>query len=546
MKKPLLYVAAWFLTSCLLVGFSQAEAKETSDDRALDRPPVNFQPGDEYADANRFFQGIPGIESAPKGRLWATWYTGGLTEDEHNFVPIVTSGDDGKTWSGFKLVIDPPGNVRAFDPALWTDPTGRLWLFWAQGYSWYDGRAGVWAITTDNPDDENPTWSAPRRLCDGVMMNKPTALKDGTWILPVALWDFLPPSKGLAERGQAFYLGSRNGVNFVASSDQGKSWSFLGQARVPKAQCMEHMVVERKDGRLWTLVRTTYGIGETFSDDGGRTWTLGRPSKMVHPVSRFFIRRLKSGNLLLVKHGPLDKQSGRSHLTAYVSKNDGKNWEGGLLLDERHGVSYPDGFQAADGTIYIIYDFDRTGDKTILMSTFTEEDILARRDVSKKCRFRQLINQATGVHPSQKKKVTKIELDANADGVPFAVAVPAGIRSDSAKIETFEKGSILFTDRKYKIENLPGVLAKKRFLQSSINSVQAECTRSGSVWVVTPSTGRNADSQAEKLVAGGYKKVAVAEFLLFDNIPQNVCSVYQKSVKKGDKIELGKWAVLVF
>ncbi len=34
-------------------------------------------PGYEYADDQRMFQGIPGLAISPGGRLWATWYTGG-------------------------------------------------------------------------------------------------------------------------------------------------------------------------------------------------------------------------------------------------------------------------------------------------------------------------------------------------------------------------------------------------------------------------------------------------------------------------------------
>jgi len=34
-------------------------------------------PGAEAADGARTWQGIPGIERAPNGRLWAIWYTGG-------------------------------------------------------------------------------------------------------------------------------------------------------------------------------------------------------------------------------------------------------------------------------------------------------------------------------------------------------------------------------------------------------------------------------------------------------------------------------------
>ncbi len=56
--------------------------------------------------------------------------------------------------------------------------------------------------------------------------------------------------------------------------------------------------------------------------------------------------KLLSGNWLLVKHGALDaladvseekhpQNKGRSHLTAFLSRDEGATWEGGLLLDGR-------------------------------------------------------------------------------------------------------------------------------------------------------------------------------------------------------------------
>ena len=48
----------------------------------------------------------------------------------------------------------------------------------------------------------------------------------------------------------------------------------------------------------------------------------------------------------------------RSHMTAFVSDDDGALWKGRLLLDERES-SYPDGIQAEDGTLLTIYDHQR-------------------------------------------------------------------------------------------------------------------------------------------------------------------------------------------
>ena len=274
------------------------------------------------------------------------------------------------------------GTAGPIDPELWVDPDGRLWLFWAQKIDKQESEpdAGVWAIVTDRPDEAKPQWSKPRRLTDGIMMCKPTVLSTGEWAMPAARWR------------------AKNGARMVVSSDHGKTWKERGACDVPKEaqNCDEHMIVEKKDGTLWMWVRTLYGIGESVSRDRGRTWSALEPSRVRHPTARFFLRRLRSGNLLLVKHGPLDKRIGRSHLTAYVSRDDGASWSGGLLLDERGGISYPDGAQAADGAIYITYDFDRGGAKEILMARFTEEDIEQGAWVSKAAAQRVLVHKALG------------------------------------------------------------------------------------------------------------------------------------------------------
>jgi hypothetical protein len=152
------------------------------------------------------------------------------------------------------------------------------------------------------------------------------------------------------------------------------------------------MVVQRRDGSLWMLVRTMYGIGQSTSRDGGRTWSPGT-RYADHVVTRFFIRRLKSGRLLVVRHDP-PSGKGRSHLTAHLSDDDGATWKYRMLLDERNSVSYPDGTQAPDGTIYIIYDRERTGAREILMSAFTEKDVEAGQPTSPKARLRVLVNKA--------------------------------------------------------------------------------------------------------------------------------------------------------
>ena len=375
---------------------------ERDRDPALWPPTVLLDPGPRYGDAARLWQGIPGIERAPNGRLWALWYSGGTGEGPDNYVVLVTSGDDGHTWSPPQLIVDPAGRVRAYDPALWHAPDGRLWLFWAQSYGWWDGRSGVWAITTAESGAERPTWSAPRRLCDGIMMNKPTVLTSGDWVLPAAVWNRPAGGKGSLE-AYSHDLGDLNGGNLVISHDQGRTWSILGQTQVPERVFDEHMLIERRDGSLWTLVRTSYGIGESISTNGGRTWSAGQRSNIRNANARFHIRRLQNGQLLVVHHDPPgdpDRTPGRSHLTAHISDDDGRTWSGGLVIDERAGVSYPDACETPGGLIYLIYDFSRQGEKEILMATFTAEDVAAGKPVSEETRFRVRVNKA-GPRPNK-------------------------------------------------------------------------------------------------------------------------------------------------
>ena len=339
--------------------------------------------GEKFVKANRQFEGIPGIEVTPSGRLWATWYSGGDNEGPENYVLLVTSDDGGQTWSDLKAAVDPAGEERAFDPGLWIDPLGRLWWYWNQSMAHpenpcYDGRVGVWIAICENPDADNPSWSAPRRIANGIMMNKPTVTSDGTWLFPAAVWSTTKPKLEALEAEQF--------SNVIASSDQGATFYLQGSADIPQRTYDEHMVVERKDHSLWMIVRTSYGYGESFSTDGGRSWSEGKPSQLQGPNSRAFLRRLASGRLLFVGHAgnPSDKSdagpggfwAGRSHLTAWLSEDDGTTWIGGLLLDERKNISYPDGAQDAEGNIHIIYDRERLKDRDILLAKFTEAEIL--------------------------------------------------------------------------------------------------------------------------------------------------------------------------
>ena len=255
-------------------------------------------------------------------------------------------------------------------------------------------------MNPEDPERADTAWTPARRLCDGFLKNKPIALGN-RWLLPVEFMncdplegslDGLRPQKG----PHAHPMPRFKAANVFASGDGGRTVSFFGQAQIPPKDrdCTENMVVERKDGSLWMLVRTKYGIGETVSTDGGKTWTDVKPSAIQNPNSRFYIGRLKSGAMLLVKNGPTDKRIGRSRITAFVSDDDGATWIGGLVLDERDNVSYPDAVEGPDGFIHVVHDRERTKAREILHHRFTEADVRAGRLVTPGSRLKDIVNKA--------------------------------------------------------------------------------------------------------------------------------------------------------
>ncbi len=334
----------------------------------------------------RTWQGIPGLERTSNGRLYVSWFSGGRQEPAvENTVYLKRSDDGGRTFSQPQPMAGPLHGSRCYDPTLWLDPTGRLWLIFNRSNR-ETAEHGVYARLCDAPESPEPVWTPEFRLgFDGApfsfRMNKPTVLQNGEWILPVT--HASSPTK-------SWGAGPLQLQGAAISSDKGKTWKLHGAVQAPP-WALENMIVELRDGRLWMLIRTDSGVlWESHSADKGLTWSNAKASSIPSPGSRFFIRRLASGNLLLVNHY---KFKGRSHLTARLSSDDGVNWNDGLLLDERANVSYPDGVQDKNGLIWMVHDRERYAQSEVLLSTFREEDVLAGKDVSGKVGLKQTIEQ---------------------------------------------------------------------------------------------------------------------------------------------------------
>lgn len=344
---------------------------------------------ENYSTPNRMWQGIPGIEVSRGGRIFISAYSGGITEGAGNFAFLLCSSDGGKTFTEI-AVADPGAEARAFDPALWIDPLGRLWFIWA-----VQPENRVEFARLDDPDGDLRQWSAVRTLGFDIMLNKPIVADNGDWLFPCAVW-----KDGLLSCGWG-NDGNPVGSHVFVSRDQGESFSLLGTAIATDRWYDEHMLLQQLDGSLSMFIRTCYGIARSVSTDGGITWSQGVDAGLGGPNSRFYIGRLRSGNLLLVNHY---RFAGRNNLTALLSEDDGKTWPYHLLLDERKPVSYPDVKEADDGMIYIAYDYQRgahynkntdytNSERALLYARITEADIRAGKLVNESSALKIIANK---------------------------------------------------------------------------------------------------------------------------------------------------------
>ncbi len=326
-----------------------------------------------YESRFRVWQGIPGIEVTKGGRIFSTFYSGGTTEENENYVVLLKS-DDGKNF-GEPVAVAYDKNHRCYDSCLWIDPCGRLWFTWS-----YAPDHAVYGVICDDPDADKLVWGKEFKIGNDVMMNKPVVLSTGEWLFPIAVWNY-----GIRVISKRFDTNDPERGSFVYKTcDNGLTFEKLGHADVNQRWYDEHMIIELKSGVLAMYVRTLYGIGVSYSYDRGATWTEGRNSGIGGPCSRFFIRRLKSGRLLLINNA---NTSTRNNLTAMLSEDDGATWKYSLMIDERDDVSYPDAKEADDGYIYITYDRERGSAfnsykearaqaREVLIAKITENDII--------------------------------------------------------------------------------------------------------------------------------------------------------------------------
>ncbi|MEM9657138.1 MAG: exo-alpha-sialidase, partial [Planctomycetota bacterium] len=122
-------------------------------------------------------------------------------------------------------------------------------------------------------------------------------------------------------------------------------------------------ILTYSDGRMQILCRTKQGVvAQSWSEDGGKSWSKPSATELPNPNSGTDAVTLADGRQLIVynhtvRRGPFP--SGRHMLNVAVSE-DGREWRSVVTLERAKGeYSYPAVIKADDGTVHIVYTFQR-------------------------------------------------------------------------------------------------------------------------------------------------------------------------------------------
>ncbi len=288
------------------------------------------------------------IEETPEG-LIAAWFGG--TKEGNKDVCIWTSNLVNNKWTAPRMVADGVINdslrYPCYNPVLYYANNGELLLFYKIGPN-----VGGWKGYMKRSSDNGKTWSSRESLPEGFLgpiKNKPVLVGD-VLICPSST--------------------EKNGwkVHFEYTKDNGRTWTKSEPINDGNTiSAIQPSILKYKDGRLQVLCRSrNRTINESWSRDGGKTWSPMRASQLPNNNSGTDAVTLKDGRQLLVYNHvkPADSlpkgKGARTPLNVAVTKN-GKTWYAALVLEDSpiSQYSYPSVIQGKDGMVHIVYTWRR-------------------------------------------------------------------------------------------------------------------------------------------------------------------------------------------
>lgn len=278
----------------------------------------------------------------------AAWFGG--TRERHPDVGIWVSRLESGGWSAPTEVangVQPDGTRHpSWNPVLFQPTGGPLALFYKVGPS-----PDTWWGLVRTSTDGGRTWSAAAKLPDGILgpiRAKPVELGKGVMLA----------GSSTEHDGWIVHMERYSGDWSLSSLASAASWVKSAPLNTAKEfGAIQPTVLVHSPTSLQILCRTRQKvIAESWSSDGGRTWSAMKATALPNPSAGIDALRLADGRFLLV-YNPT--ATGRAKLDLAISR-DGKDWTRAAVLEDAPGeYSYPAMIQARDGKIHVTYTWKR-------------------------------------------------------------------------------------------------------------------------------------------------------------------------------------------
>lgn len=278
----------------------------------------------------------------------AAWFGG--TRERHPDVGIWVSRLESGAWSPPIEVangVQPDGTRHpSWNPVLFQPTGGPLALFYKVGPS-----PDTWWGLVRTSTDGGRTWSAATKLPDGILgpiRAKPVELGKGVMLA----------GSSTEHDGWIVHMERYSGDWSLSSLASPASWVKSAPLNTAKEfGAIQPTILVHSPASLQILCRTRQKvIAESWSSDGGRTWSAMKATALPNPSAGIDALRLADGRFLLV-YNPT--ATGRAKLDLAISR-DGKDWTRAAVLEDAPGeYSYPAMIQARDGKVHVTYTWKR-------------------------------------------------------------------------------------------------------------------------------------------------------------------------------------------